>query len=167
MPRVVSFFLPMWPTDRFRRKSGDAAPPPETPLVLIGRDGSRRVVLATDAAAHTAGLRIGMPASKAQALVPGLIVHDAEPEADEMALERWALRRYAPIVGADPPDGLVIDTTGADHLHGGEAAMLTDMVKRLAASRITARAAVADSWGAAHARAGLLRHAADDRHSIR
>jgi protein ImuB len=36
------------------------------------------------------------------------------------------LRRYAPIVAADPPDGLVIDTTGADHLHGGEAAMLTE-----------------------------------------
>jgi len=57
----------MWPTDRFRRKSGAAAPSPETPLVLVGRDGSRRVVLATDAAAQTAGLRIGMPASKAQA----------------------------------------------------------------------------------------------------
>ncbi|TIP29062.1 MAG: DNA polymerase Y family protein [Mesorhizobium sp.] len=154
MPRVVSLFLPMWPTDRFRRKSGDAAPPSETPLVLVGRDGRRRVVLATDAAAHSAGLRIGMPASKAQALVPGLIVHDAEPEADVEALERlalWALRRYAPIVAADPPDGIVIDTTGADHLHGGEAAMLGEMVQRLAAARITARAAVADSWGAAHA----------------
>jgi protein ImuB len=144
----------MWPTDRFRRKSGDAAPPPETPLVLIGRDGRRRVVLAADAAARAAGLRIGMPAGKAQALVPGLIVHDAEPDADEIALERlalWALRRYAPIVAADPPDGLVIDTTGADHLHGGEAAMLTDMVERLGASGFAARAAVADTWGAAHA----------------
>jgi protein ImuB len=127
-------------------------PPPETPLVLIGRDGRRRVVLAADAAAQTAGLRIGLTASKAQALVPGLVVHDAEPEADEMALERlalWALRRYAPIVAADPPGGLVIDTTGADHLHGGEAAMLAEMVGRLGASGFAARAAVADSWGAA------------------
>jgi protein ImuB len=133
---------------------GDTAPSPETPLVLIGRDGRRRVVLAADTAAHAAGLRIGMPASKAHALVPGLIVHDAEPDADEMALERlalWALRRYAPIAAADPPDGLVIDTTGADHLHGGEVAMLTDMVDRLAAAGFAARAAVADSWGAAHA----------------
>lgn len=144
----------MWPTDRFRRKSRDAAPRPETPLVLIGRDGRRRVVLAADAAAHAAGLRIGMPASKAQALVPGLVVHDAEPDADRKALERlalWALRRYAPVVAADPPDGIVIDTTGVDHLHGGEAAMLTEMVERLGVSGFSARAAVAETWGAAHA----------------
>jgi protein ImuB len=154
MPRVVSLFLPLWSTDRIRRKSGDAAPPPETPLVLAGRDGRRRVVLAANAAALALGLRVGMPASKAQALVQNLAIMDAEPAADTEALDRlalWALRRYAPIVAADPPDGLVIDTTGADHLHGGESIMLTDMVERLAASGITARAAIADSWGAAHA----------------
>ena len=62
-----------------RRKLADAAPPPEAPLVLIGREGRRRVVLAADAAAQRAGLRVGMPATKAQALVLGLIVMDAEP----------------------------------------------------------------------------------------
>lgn len=122
--------------------------------MLTGRDGKRRVVLAANAAALALGLRVGMPASKAQALVQNLAVMDAEPVADAEALDRlavWVLLRYAPIVAADPPDGLVIDTTGADHLHGGESAMLTDMVERLAASGITARAAIADSWGAAHA----------------
>ena len=42
----------------------------------------------------------------------GLVIMDADPAADAAALERlalWALRRYAPIVAADPPDGLVID----------------------------------------------------------
>ena len=63
MPRVVSLFLPTWPTDRMRRKLADAAPPPEAPLVLVGREGRRRVVLAADAAAHRAGLRVGMPAT--------------------------------------------------------------------------------------------------------
>jgi protein ImuB len=133
---------------------GDATPPPETPLVLIGRQQNRRVVLAVDQAAHAAGLRVGMPATKAQALVTGLIVMDADPVADAEALERlalWALQRYAPIVAADPPDGLVIDTTGADHLHGGEELMLSGMVNRFFASGIAARAAVADTWGAAHA----------------
>jgi hypothetical protein len=37
------------------------------------------------------------------------------------------------------------------HLHGDEDAMLRDMVVRLAAADIRARAAMADSWGAAHA----------------
>jgi protein ImuB len=95
-----------------------------------------------------------MLAAKAQALVPGLIVKDAEPAADAGALDRlalWALQRYAPIAAADAPDGLVIDTTGAAHLHGGEDALVKGMVARLAASGVAARAALADSWGAAHA----------------
>src|ERR1700730_6716433 len=154
MPRVASLFLPTWSTDRVRRKLGDAALPAEVQLGLIGREGRRRVVLAADAAAHRAGLRVGMPATKAQALVPGLMVKDADLSTDAEALDRlalWALRLYAPIVAPDPPDGLVIDTTGADHLHGGEDAMIKSMVERLAASGFAGRAALADSWGAAHA----------------
>lgn len=153
MARVVSLFLPTWPTDRVRRKAGDAAPLAEIPLVLIGRDKNRRVVLAADGAALAAGLRPRMPVTKAQVLVPGLAVQDADPKADAEALERLAvwMLRFAPIVAPDAPDGIVIDTTGADHLHGGEAAMLEGMVGRLAMSGIAARAAIADSWGAAHA----------------
>lgn len=63
----------------------------------------------------------------------------------------------APVVAPDPPNGLVIDTTGADHLHGGEAAMLNAIVQRFAASGVEARAAIADTWGAAHAAARFLR----------
>jgi protein ImuB len=120
----------------------------------VGRDGRRRVVLAADAAAQTAGLRVGMPASKAQALVQGLVIQDADPTADGEALERlafWMLQRFAPIVAADPPDGIVIDSTGADHLHGGETATLAILVGKLAGVGLSARAAIADTWGAAHA----------------
>ncbi|MGO9236419.1 MAG: DNA polymerase Y family protein, partial [Methylocella sp.] len=133
---------------------GAAAPPVEAPLVLTGRDGRRRVILALDAAARRAGLRTGMPAAKAQALVPGLIMRDAVPATDTKALDRlalWALQRYAPVAAVDPPDGLVIDVTGAAHLHGGEDAMLGGMIARVAAPGLAARAAIADSWGAAHA----------------
>ena len=118
------------------------------------------MVLAADAAALAAGLRVGMPETKARMLVPGLLIEDADPVADSEALARlagWVLQRIAPIAAADPPDGLVIDTTGTDHLHGGEAAMLAAMIDRLAGSGITARGAVADTWGAAHA---LARYAA-------
>ena len=75
------------------------------------------------------------------------MIHHADPDADAEALERlavWALR-YSPLVAADDPDGLVIDATGASHLHGGEDAMLADMVARLAAVGIAARAAIADT----------------------
>jgi protein ImuB len=51
----------------------------------------------------------------------------------------------------------VIDTTATDHLHGGEAAMLATLVERFAAAGVEARAAIADSWGAAHAAARFLR----------
>src|SRR5580704_16911868 len=127
MTRVISVCLPTLSTDRVRRKAADTVPPPETPLILVGRDGRRRVVLAADAAAQAAGLRVGMPATKAQALVQGLLIQDADPTADAEALDRlalWMLRRFAPIVAPNAPDGIVIDSTGVDHLHGGEAAML-------------------------------------------
>ncbi len=118
------------------------------------------MVLAVDAAAQAAGVRVGMPATKARVLVQGLIVHDHDAVADAQALDRlalWMLQRYAPIVTADAPDGLVIDSTGADHLHGGEDAMLAGLIDRLAASGVQARAAIADTWGVAHA---LARYAA-------
>lgn len=100
-----------------------------------------------------------MPLARAQALAPGLVVMDADPAGDREGLDRlalWALQRISPIVAADAPDGLVIDTTGADHLHGGEGAMLASIVKRFADSGVEARAAVADSWGAAHAAARFI-----------
>src|SRR5205085_7109051 len=90
----------------------------------------------------------------AQALMTGLVVMDADPAADAAALERlalWALQRYAPIAAPDAPDGLVIDVTGATHLHDGEDAMLADMIERLSAAGIVAHAAVADHRAAAHA----------------
>src|SRR5689334_6012344 len=147
MRRVVSLFLPTWSTDRVRRQLGGVAPPADTPLVLVGREGRRRVVLAADAVAQRAGLHAGMPVTKAQILVPGLIIRNADPPSDAAALDRLAvwMLRYTPIVASDPPDGVVIDATGAAHLHGGEEAMAEAMVERLAASGYAARAALADS----------------------
>ena len=127
--------------------------------MLVGREGARRILTAVSHPAEKAGLRVGMPLTKAHALVPEVITMPADPAADAAALERlalWALQHYAPIVAPDPPDGLVIDTTGADHLHGGEERMLTGLVNRLSASGIFARAAIADTWGAAHAAARFL-----------
>jgi protein ImuB len=129
---------------------------------MVGREGNRNVVTAADAAARALGIRVGMPATKAQALVAEIVVEEADPEGDRAALERlavWALR-YSPVVAADPPDGLVLDTTRADHIHGGEAAMLTDVGRRLALVGIRARVAISDTWGASYA---LARVSADEK----
>ncbi|MBB4576545.1 DNA polymerase Y family protein [Rhizobium lentis] len=152
MARVVSVFLPTLPTDRIRR--ADPSLNPDTPLVVIARSGSKRWVAAADPAAHKLGLRVGMPAAKAQALVQGLAMIDADPAADLATLERltlWALSQYSPVVAMDPPDGIVMDTEGADHLQGGEDLMLSGLVNRFRGRGLSARAAIADSWGAAHA----------------
>ncbi|YCI06751.1 DNA polymerase Y family protein (plasmid) [Ensifer sp. D2-11] len=152
MARVVSVFLRTLPTDRIRR--ADPSLSPDAPLVVIARSGSKRWIAAVDRAAGKLGLRVGMPAAKAQAMVQGLMMIDADPAADLAALERltlWALSQYSPVVAMDPPDGIVMDTEGADHLQGGEDLMLSGLVNRLRGRGLAAHAAIADTWGAAHA----------------
>jgi len=126
MRRVISIFLPTWPTDRLRRQPGAAVPPPDKPLVTAIHDGRRQSVAAVDAASRAEGLGPGMPLAQAQAMVQGLAVVPADPEGDRQALDAlaaWCLR-YAPPTSADAPDGIWIDATGAAHLFGGEAALL-------------------------------------------
>ncbi|PDT01675.1 DNA polymerase Y family protein [Rhizobium chutanense] len=135
-------------------RRADPSLPVETPLVVIARSGSKRWIAAADQAATKLGLRLGTPAAKAQALVQGLMMIDADPAADLAALERltlWALSQYSPVVAMDAPDGIVMDTEGADHLQGGEELMLSGLVNRLRGRGLAARAAIADTWGAAHA----------------
>lgn len=153
MPRVVCVYFPYLPTDRIRRH-GEGTVPADQPLVVISKSGSKRWVSAADTAARILGLKVGMPASKAQAVVSNLTMIDADPAADAAALERlalWALRQYSPVVAVDGTDGIVMDTEGADHLQGGEALLISGLVNGLRGRGLTARAAVADTWGAAHA----------------
>ncbi|MBY3432715.1 DNA polymerase Y family protein [Rhizobium laguerreae] len=157
MPRVVSVFFPYLATDRVRSHGGGPAPA-DQPLVIVSRNGSKRWISAADTEALRVGLRIGMPASKAQAMISNLTMIDAAPQEDAAALERlalWALRQYSPVVCVDGVDGIAMDTEGADHLQGGEELLISGLVNRLRARGLTARAAVADTWGAAHALARL------------
>lgn len=160
MTRVISIYLPSWPTDRLRRKTRGSALPDGSPLVLAEQNQGRRALTAVNATARALGLRPGMTVNRAQALTPGLLVEAANPAGDQAGLERLALgimQRVSPVVAPDGVDGIVIDSTGADHLHGGEAKMLSTLMDRFGRAEITARIAIADSWGGAHA---LARHAA-------
>jgi protein ImuB len=139
---------------------GSGAPSRDVPLTLKGSDGRRRVLTAADDLALHLGVYVGMPVAKAESLFADLMIMDADPAADALALEKlaiWALRLYSPVVAADPPDGLVLDIQGAAHLFGGEAGLIEDARRRLADLNISVVATLADTWGAAHALARFSR----------
>ena len=99
------------------------------------------------------GLFAGQKATDAAALAPELITANAQPAADAAALSAladWCVR-FSPAVAPCAPDGLFLDIGGVDHLWGGEGAMMADLIARLAAAGLPARAAVADTLGAAWA----------------
>ncbi len=124
----------------------------DAPHVLREHDGRRMVIAAANAAAAALGLAPGMALAHAQAMVPDLRVTDADRPGDAAALARmaaWCLR-LCPLTAPDT-DGVWLDVTGSTHLHGGEHAMLQTLLQRLAADGVAARAALADTPGAAHA----------------
>ncbi|TPG52206.1 Y-family DNA polymerase [Sphingomonas glacialis] len=125
-----------------------------TPLALIGKVGRREEVVAACASAANLGIVVGMAATHARALVSDLDFRPAEPEADSALLDQLALRavrRWTPIAAATPPDGLWLDLTGCDHLHGGEERFCQRLRAFCQRAGFTARVAVADTPGAAHA----------------
>jgi len=108
---------------------------------------------AVNDAAAALGLRVGMALADARAMYPKIAVADADERADFALLEAVAdwCDRYTPLVGLDPPDGLMLDVTGCAHLFGGEAALAADLVRRLGQRGLQARGAVADTVGCAWA----------------
>jgi protein ImuB len=120
---------------------------------MAARQGQQRILTSVDEAAAQAGLTPDMTVTHAQSLVAGVTVIDAAPEQDAKALTKLALwcTRYAPLVTPDPPDGVFFDIAGSAHLFGGEERLLSDLVARLNASGMSARAAVADTPGCAWA----------------
>ena len=68
MRRVVSLYLPTWPTDRIRRRTGE--PPRHEPLVTVHTIGSRRLIRSACAAAQELGLHPGMTLAQARRSCP-------------------------------------------------------------------------------------------------
>ena len=87
MRRVISLYLPHWPTDRLRRVSKDA-PPRDRPLVTAIMQGqnacSRALTLR-----RKLDLSSGMTVTHAQSLIPDLDVVDATPEMMKARLFAW------------------------------------------------------------------------------
>jgi protein ImuB len=113
-----------------------------------------RVVALNDAAA-VLGLTTGVALADARARHPAIRAEADNPAADRAllaALADWC-DRYTPLVGLDPPDGLLLDVTGCSHLFGGEQALIEDMASRLKRQGLQARLGLADTVGCAWAAA--------------
>ncbi len=135
------------------------------PLALVDGERGRLLLAAVDAAAERGGLAPGLPLAEARALVPGLDTAPYDPAGERAALVRlieWC-GRYTPWAAPDGGGcdwgggaGILLDVTGCAHLFGGtesegEAALLADLVMRLQRLGFTARAALAETAGAAWA----------------
>jgi protein ImuB len=153
--RILALWLPRLPTDRLIRKRGA---PFSAPLIVSGKAGNALHVHALEARAHALGLHKGQPLANARAMVQPLAILPADEKADAALLEAIAdwCDRFTPFVGLDAPDGLLLDITGAGHLFGGEAAMLSQVTQKIAAQGFAVRGAIA---GTALAARALARHA--------
>ena len=89
----------------------------------------------------------------ARALCPELAAVTADPAGDLAMLEKLALwaQRWGPWSALDPPDGVLVDITGAAHLLGGEERLLADVVHAFAGRGLCVRTALAPTAGAAWA----------------
>jgi protein ImuB len=125
----------------------------ELPFVLAAPVKNRAVITAASALAEQQGAFTGMAVADARAAAPELLSFDDTPGKAAKLLRLlglWCIR-YTPAVAVDLPDGLLLDISGCAHLWGGERAYLKEIVLKLRAAGFDARAAIADTPGAAFA----------------
>ncbi|MEZ5968320.1 MAG: DNA polymerase Y family protein [Hyphomonas sp.] len=164
MKRYLSLWFPEWPLDRLRRarraeRTGSgrrpASPPsePKLPFVLIEGGAKGLVLAAANAPARALGLTPGLGFTDAKARVPEIVSEDIDREADQRALAALAgwMVRYSPRVALDGIDGLMLETSGCDHLFGGEAAMAAQLSETLDREGIGHAIGLAGTPGAASA----------------
>ncbi|WOI52665.1 DNA polymerase Y family protein [Parvularcula sp. LCG005] len=131
----------------------DGSAAQDEPFVLTetGPQGMR--VACANSAARQLGINTGLSFSDARARTPGLLSAPIDREGDAKALRalgEWMIR-WAPIVALDGEDGLLLETTGCDHLYGGEAAMMEMIRSRLHALGVPHHLGLAGTPGAGHA----------------
>jgi protein ImuB len=133
----------------------------------VARAGNALQLVAVDHAARARGLAAGMTLADARARCPDLASLPHDPAADARELDALGARmlRFTPQVALDPPDGLILDVTGAAHLFGGEAELARQAGH---AASYTTRHALAAHAAAARAlvRYGQQEHAGADVHAL-
>ncbi|WP_377021395.1 Y-family DNA polymerase [Mucilaginibacter angelicae] len=137
-------------TDGLARRRPELA---ALPFVLAAPVKNKIVITASSMPAEREGAFTGMAVADARAAVPELLVVDDVPGQAAKLLRLIGLGciRYTPVVSLDLPDGLMLDISGCAHLWGGEREYLKEIVLKLRAAGFDARAAIADTPGAAWA----------------
>jgi protein ImuB len=122
-------------------------------MAVVAKRGNVEELVAVDAAAERLGLCPGLTLAQARAMHPAISVVAEDAPADRRLLEAMALacQRYTPLVGLEPPDGILLDIAGCAHLFGGEEKLLDDVTARIANLGFTLRGAIASTIGAASA----------------
>ncbi|WP_086607816.1 DUF6504 family protein [Erythrobacter donghaensis] len=151
--RILSLWLARLSVDRWRRALAPEAPEARAPTALILDTAHGPRITAANDEGLRAGARAGMLLADARALCPDLVAVPADPAGDLAALEKLALwaQRWGPWSAMDPPDGLLVDVTGAAHLFGGEERLLADVMRAFAKAGLAVRPALAPTAGAAWA----------------
>ena len=153
--RITALHFPRFSINRWQWHMDrmGTAPPPEVPVALAVEGPHGPVIHATNRAADSLGITIGSRVVDMRALCPDLKVEFADVGGDRAALHRLMLwvRRWCPWSAVDGPAGLVMDTTGSDHLWGGEAAMLREIEGKLSTLGLETDLACAPTHGAAWA----------------
>lgn len=110
-------------------------------------------VVAANESARKLAIQTGLSFADAKARLPELGSEHINRLEDRAALEALALWliRVAPHVATDELDGLILETTGCDHLYGGEPAMMEKVSALLLKNNLPHRLAVAGTPIAASA----------------
>lgn len=113
------------------------------------------MLAACDREALELGLNPGLPLADARARVPGLGVFEHDPEADQTLLQ-WLVdmcNRYTPSCALHPPETIMLDISGVEHLYGGEQNLLVDLKRRLTKLGLSSRISMGITPDSARARA--------------
>jgi protein ImuB len=162
MKRVLCLYIPFLSTDRLQRQDSDTTPDPSAlpcktgdrvPAATIAPYGQTIRIVHVNQAAGDSRIRPGRTLAEAKAVIPDLVTHDDDPEADRRRLESLAVWAdcLSPIVHLEGEDTLLADVTGCERLFNGELNLLRRAIEGLRGQGFSVRGAIADTPGAAWA----------------
>ncbi len=148
--RYVAIWFPNLATDWLELRKPELK---DIAFVFCAPSHGRMIITASNPKAQELLIRKGMVLADARAICPQLQQFDEKPGLTNQLHNRiaaWCIR-FTPTVAIDPYGGIILDATGCAHLWGNEEAYVADILKRLKVRGYYAKAAMADTIGAAWA----------------